>query len=234
MVVKVLDLCSGTNSISAACAEHGIDADVRTLDLNAALQPTYVADILLWQYVCKDVLEGWKPDLVWASPPCTDYSTLQNLNSNPLLRDLTHADSVVQACCNVIATLQPRFYVIENPGTGLLKTRPFMKDRRDKITVDYCMYGLPYRKRTSLWTNVSFRHRLCNKRCSGYDGSRHQDFRRNGVPERGAVPSQLLKVILDSVLAGRKRPGLNSYSCRDAAATCKNGPTFEQNVDHLC
>ena len=41
----------------------------------------------------------------------------------------------------------PLMWVIENPATGLLKTRPFM-ERLPWVDVTYCMYGTPYRKTT--------------------------------------------------------------------------------------
>ena len=39
-------------------------------------------------------------------------------------------------------------WVIENPATGLLKTRPFM----ERLGGRGCKYGTPYRKQTRLWT----------------------------------------------------------------------------------
>ena len=55
----------------------------------------------------------------------------------------------------------PLMWVIENPATGLLKTRPFM-ERLPWVDVTYCKYGTPYRKQTRLWTNMRWRpSRLC-------------------------------------------------------------------------
>ena len=67
-------------------------------------------------------------------------------------------------------------WVIENPATGLLKTRPFM-ERLPWVDVTYCKYGTPYRKQTRLWTNMRWRPRrsLCRpgSRCEAWQDGRH-------------------------------------------------------------
>ena len=67
-------------------------------------------------------------------------------------------------------------WVIENPATGLLKTRPFM-ERLPWVDVTYCKYGTPYRKQTRLWTNMRWRpsRGLCRSgsRCDAWEDGRH-------------------------------------------------------------
>ena len=52
-------------------------------------------------------------------------------------------------CLEIMEHFDPLMWVIENPATGLLKTRPFM-ERLPWVDVTYCKYGTPYRKQTRL------------------------------------------------------------------------------------
>ena len=64
--------------------------------------------------------------------------------------------------------------MIENPQTGLMKDQiemwgiPYMD-------IDYCKYGVPYRKRTRLWNNVFnwIPRPLCKRDCNSMNGNKH-------------------------------------------------------------
>ena len=79
-------------------------------------------------------------------------------------RDLEKADKLVQACINIIEYVDPAIFWIENPDSGLLKTRQCLQGW-PYVRVDYCMYSCcPYRKRTRLWTNVqNYTPRMCDR-----------------------------------------------------------------------
>ena len=62
---------------------------------------------------------------------------------------LETADALVQRCLDIIAYWRPRYWFIENPQTGLLKTRDVVQGI-PYVDLDYCMYGAPYRKRTRI------------------------------------------------------------------------------------
>ena len=83
--------------------------------------------------------------MVWAS-----YS--RALTTRP--RRLLEGDALVLSALEIIAHFDPLMWVIENPATGLLKTRPFM---------ERLQYGTPYRKQTRL-TNMRWRPR---RSCAG-------------------------------------------------------------------
>ena len=90
-------------------------------------------------------------DVVWASPDCRMYSRARTTGGP---RNFEKADCLVQACRDIIEYLQPNCWFIENPDSGLLKTRPCISGL-SYVRVGYCMYGCPYRKRTRLWTKCT-------------------------------------------------------------------------------
>ena len=53
----------------------------------------------------------------------------------------------------IIDYFKPEIWVIENPQTGKLKTRPFMNGLSYNDT-DYCKYGYAIRERTRFWNNI--------------------------------------------------------------------------------
>ena len=145
--MRIWDICCGTGSVSNVWREHGHEA--LTLDIDPKCSPDICTDIMSWEYTDFSLED---PDAIWCSPPCTHYSIARTNAKTP--RDLEGADAIVQRCLDIIAYWRPRYWFIENPQTGLLKTRYVVQGLNFK-DVDYCMYGAPYRKRTRLWTNCT-------------------------------------------------------------------------------
>lgn len=175
--MRILELFSGTKSVSKALQEH----TVISLDILSKHSPTICANILEWDYT------QYAPgtfDAIWASPPCIEYSILKH--NTGMTTNMPLADAIVLRTLEIIAYFEPAKWFIENPQTGLLKTRPFM-DGIPFYDVDYCAYSdWGYKKRTRIWTNVAFDARLCGGEgvCPNMTGRFHKaSFGGQGRPK---------------------------------------------------
>ena len=172
--MNVLELFSGTGSVGKVCKELGWNPI--SVDFEKKFNPTHLANILDWNYkqYPKDFF-----DIVWASPPCTEYSPLQyswyGRKRNGIIftqelheEAMKNADKIVLRTFEIINYFDKcELWFVENPGGGaVMKNREIMKDI-PSYEVDYCMYSdWGYRKRTRIWTNKKdFNNLCCNKKC---------------------------------------------------------------------
>jgi hypothetical protein len=177
--MRLLELFSGTGSVGEVFRAAGW-ATV-SVDISPSGPCDIVGDIL--QLDPNEIDRIYGPfDAIWASPPCTEYSIARTVAKRP--RDLEGSDRLVRKAREFIDVIQPDFWWIENPYTGLLKSRPVVADLGPPTTVDYCMHGAPYRKRTALWTNTNLQSRLCDKACGAFADGRHSSTAQR-APSRG-------------------------------------------------
>ena len=162
--MRVLELFAGTGSVGEVFREFG--HSVYSLDIDPKSPCTVHADILQWDY---SALGSF--DLVWASPPCTEYSCARTTAKTP--RDLLGADALVRRAFQIIAHFRPRWWFVENPLTGLLKSRAIVRGF-PFVDLAYCSYGAPYRKLTRIWTNLEWQPRGCaGNACPAVTDGRH-------------------------------------------------------------
>ena len=166
--MRLLNLCSGTGSVSAPFRENGWE--VVEVDWDNRFDPTHVVDITKWDYTIYDHF-----DVIWCSPDCTQYSRARTRAKTP--RNLEKADELVRACLRIVEHFSPAVWFLENPDSGLLKTRDVVRDLA-YVKVDYCMYARPYRKRTRLWTNCCWTPKLCDR--SHLVNNRHECSAQRG------------------------------------------------------
>ena len=165
--VYIIELFAGTHSVSNAISRSRIgrdfDVDVLSVDLDPKFEPSICADINIWQYR-KSIDEFLRfrrnKDMVvvHASPPCTEFSTA--LTTRP--RNLVAGSKNVKRALKIIAYVEPDFWFLENPSTGLLKDQPFMqKLAKFKNETCYCKWGFLYKKPTNIWSNVELDLPMC-------------------------------------------------------------------------
>lgn len=164
-VIRVLDLCCGTKSVERTLRRVFEGHDIRYVgvDFDPSHSPTVLADVRAWDWRTElPPLLGGPPDIVWASPPCTQYSVARTRGPP---RDLELADSIVEACLRIINDLSPRLWFLENPASGkfALRTRPLMQPyEARRRACSYCRYGFAYRKHTDIWTNAAVALKACS------------------------------------------------------------------------
>lgn len=113
--MRMLDLFAGLGGASQAMRSRGWD--VVTVDNDPRFGCTHTADLSTWSY------DGPPIDLVWASPPCTEFSR----ESMPWCRTgKAPSTGLVHAALRIIAEVSPTWWVIENVRGATKYLNPLM------------------------------------------------------------------------------------------------------------
>ena len=143
---KALVLFSGTGSVNNVL--HTMGYDVISVDIDPKWNATYTMDVR--HFVCSNLYPSGYFDLIWSSPPCTEYSRAKTLG----IRDIQGSNAVVKSALQYMSYMRPKHWFMENP-VGLLMKQPFMEKYWNQYLhiTSYCMYGKLYKKPTCIWTN---------------------------------------------------------------------------------
>ena len=156
----------------------------------------------------QDILEKFgKPDIIWASPPCTAFS-VASIGCHwtggkqayiPKTEFAKLSQKIVIHTINLIKELNPTYWYIENPR-GVLRKMPFMQDF-PRYTVTYCQYGDTRMKPTDIWTNnpnPNFKP-MCHNGDSCHEsaprGAKTGTQGLAGARNRAVIPSELCEHI---------------------------------------
>jgi len=177
--MKVLELFSGTGSVSKICKSKGyevVSLDLKGADINC--------NILEWNYTKYPI--GYF-DIIWASPPCDTFSALRRTwigrklkahNGEICSAELLQKDideigvPILRKTEEIIDYFKPTLWFIENPKTGKMKDYV----NRAFYDVDYCKYcDWGYKKPTRIWTNkIGFIPKVCNNDCEHIQYGKHK------------------------------------------------------------
>lgn len=206
--LKVLELFAGTRSIGKAFESKGHevfsvdwDSQFENIDLNKN-----VLDL-----TAEEVLKKFgKPDIIWASPDCTTYSVAaiskhrrkeSNGNLTPISDYAKECDKINMHVHNLIMSLSPSFWFIENPRGGMRKM-DFMHGL-NRYTITYCQYGDQRMKPTDIWTNHP--NPQFKPACHNGDpchtpaprGSKTGTQGLKGAVERSRIPEEFCQHVVD-------------------------------------
>lgn len=212
--MKVLELFCGTKSFSKEAEALG--HDTFTVDFDPRFNPDMCINIL--DLKAEDILNKFgKPDVIWASPPCTCFSVASIWRywdkGQPKNQKTFHAIEIVKKTLKLIEELEPTYFIIENPR-GMLRKQEFMLNlHRDTVT--YCQYGLPFQKATDLWNNLNFKFKpMCSPKSPCHvRAPRGSSFGIQGIkPERkGQHPDSRYTMSRSSII----RSIVPSELCKD-------------------
>ena len=205
--MKVLELFAGTRSIGKAFEEKG--HEVFSVEWDSSFENIDLYKDI-YELSEKEILEKFgKPDVIWASPDCSSYSIAaishhrkmeENGNLAPVSAYAKFRDRVNQHTLNLIMTLSPKYWFIENPRGGMRKM-DFMHGL-PRYTVTYCQYGDARMKPTDMWTNhhdPKFKP-MCKNGDPCHEkaprGSRAGTQGLKGSKERSAIPVELCRHIV--------------------------------------
>jgi len=197
--MKILELFSGTESFSKVARARG--HEVFTIDNNPKFKPDLCIDILKFN---KTMLpKGFKPDVIWASPPCETFSLSGNSYyfGYPTTSKSYIGLALAYRCLEIIRELKSKYWIIENPRAGL-RTVWFMKPL-EKTTASYCQYGMKNMKPTDLWNNFEFKAKCCKNRMDCHEsaprGSRTGTQGEKSTEVRGIIPKDLCLEIINFI-----------------------------------
>jgi hypothetical protein len=204
--MKVLELFAGSRSVGKVADQLGWE--VFSSDFEAFEGIDYQIDILKF-----DVSKvPFKPDIVWASPPCTGFSVAAigrnwektETDAIPKTDTARLGIELVKKTIEIIDYFQPQYFFIENPRGMLRKLEIVQRFKRQGVT--YCQYGDDRMKPTDIWTNSDkwIPRPMCKNGDSCHiSAPRGSSTGTQGLAnayERSKIPEQLCLEILQSCI----------------------------------
>ena len=210
--MKVLELFAGSRSFSKVSEEFNYKT--YTTDIEPFERIDQVCNIFKFD-IDKMVNEVGKPDIIWASPPCTTFS-VASISTHwtggkrayiPKTKEAEMGIQIIEETIQIIDMLKPKYFYIENPR-GLLRKMPIItQENYIRNTIWYCQYGDTRAKPTDIWTNnYNWKPKpVCkngNPDCHHERAPRGSRTGTQGLKdnyERSKVPYNLCKEIIENI-----------------------------------
>jgi site-specific DNA-cytosine methylase len=201
--MKTMELFSGTKSFSKVAKNRG--HSTFTIDNDSKTYPDMLADI----YKISMGELPYRPDVLWASPPCTCYS-VASIGKHwgggkeayiPKTKEAIESNMLIVKLVQLIDLLNPKFFFIENPRGVLRKLNLIPYSLK---TCCYCQYGDTRMKPTDIWTNLdNWVPKMCHNGCKDHEearrGAKTGTQGLKSAKERGVVPERLLQELFNVI-----------------------------------
>ena len=203
-----LELFSGTHSFGKVSSKLGFTVYSLDRDLGEKCpfsdyksQHHFQEDIMTWNY--KQFDRGFFK-IITASPVCMWWSHLRRswigrkikahgdtiITQEILDKDIEkYGIPMVDKVFEIIDYFNPDYYIIENPSTG--KMKEYINNLIPFYDVNYCMYGLTYRKPTRFWTNIEgLQFNKCSHKKHNYALGHSSNM---GILNRYKIPEKVIE-----------------------------------------
>ena len=198
----LLEMFKGTGSVGKVAKKFNYN--IVSIDLDPIFTPTIETDILEWDYKKFQKDNNFKPNFIWASPPCNTFSPLaypfkeRNIeNAKPKSERAKIGTKILYKTLEIInyfKKLNPDLkFVIENPR-GMMRKDLLMKKLHRETTL-YCLYGDFKRKATDFWSNFDMELKNPEEyKCNSKNLIGVVDL---PLEKRYSIPSKLIKQIFE-------------------------------------
>ena len=204
--LNMFELFKGTGSVGKVASKNGFN--VVSVDFDPIYTPTIETDILDWDYKSWAKQHNFKPDYIWASPPCNTFSPLvyklrerDPKTAKPKSERARIGTKILHRTIEIIKyfqSLNPKMlYTIENP-VGMMRRDSIMKKLPNRESTYYKLYGDKKIKPTDFWSNfdMDLKPMKGNKKVAFKDyvpvaGNPSMDFKYS-------IPPRLIKQIISS------------------------------------
>jgi hypothetical protein len=211
-----LELFSGTHSFGKVSSKLGYDVISLDRDLTGECpfksgyksKNHIMEDIMTWDYK-QYPSNHFK--LITASPVCMWWSHLRMSwigrkikahGDTIITREIIDEDiekygvPMVDKVFEIINYFNPQYFIIENPKSG--KMKDYINELIPFFDVDYCRYGLPYKKTSRFWTNVEGVNPLkCNHKKHNYALGHDSNM---GIFKKYRIPQKLIEDIFKKII----------------------------------
>ena len=208
--MNVLELFAGSCSFGNVAKELGYNVFCTDIQGDGWINIDLRIDIL----DIEPKMIPFKPDIIWASPPCQTFSVASistywggGVGAYIPKKAKSYVGlALVQKAKELIEHYNPKYWYIENPR-GVLRKLDVVKDLPIRNTVTYCSYGGNNMKPTDIWTNDSNwkPRKMCkngNRNCHHQPAPRGSKTGTQGLKgsyERSKVPPELCLEILKGI-----------------------------------